>query len=77
MFWDWRHGRPVIRAIETTDPQINLYQGSVQSSTPVTIRRQSLETASRILGVHQSPLGDFSEHIKVLKQKADKYAAAI
>lgn len=76
MFWDWQHGRPVLREIKADDPKIQLYQGSNKCKL-VAIRRQNLHESSRILGVHQNPLGNFSDHIKVLKQKADKYAGCI
>ena len=76
MFWDWRQGRPVLREIKADDPTIKLYQGS-SSSFPVPIRQQRLNESSRILGVHQTPLGDFSDHIKILKSKADRYASCL
>ena len=37
-------------------------------------RRQAISEATRILGVYQTPVGDFAAHIKVLKTKADTYA---
>ncbi|KAI2511184.1 hypothetical protein MHU86_3149 [Fragilaria crotonensis] len=76
MFWNWRQGRPVLQEIDAADPAIQLFQGS-NHRRPVTIRRQSLTAASRILGIYQTPLGDFSEHIRVLKKKADQYAGYI
>ena len=38
------------------------------------VRRTYVDEASKILGVHLSPSGDFSAHLKVMKTKADKYA---
>ncbi|KAI2497541.1 hypothetical protein MHU86_16944 [Fragilaria crotonensis] len=74
MFWDWRQGRPHLREIDINDPKIRLSQG-LNNHHKVVIRRQPLSTSSRILGVHQTPLGDFSDHITVLKKKADQYAS--
>jgi hypothetical protein len=73
LFWEWKQGRPCLREMEPGDPGIELYQGS-QSSRKVSIRQQHHTTSSRILGVHQTPMGDFSDHIRVLKKKADQYA---
>ncbi len=73
MFWDWRRGRPEMREISEDDPSIQLYQGS--KTTPmVPIRRQKLTDSTRILGVYQTPTGDFSDHIQTLKKKADQYS---
>jgi hypothetical protein len=74
MFWDWRNGRPSLREIVDSDPSIKLFQHS-PSHPKASIRRLKLTEATRILGVYQTPLGDFSDHIQVLKQKADKYSA--
>lgn len=74
MYWDWRNGRPHLREIDKNDPEIRLSQG-LDNHNKVVIRRQPLSTSSRILGVHQTPLGDFSAHIMVLKKKADQYAS--
>ena len=73
MYWDWRQGRPHIRAATSDDPSIQLYQGS-RDRTKTNIRRQAISEATRILGVYQTPAGDFAAHIKVLKAKADTYA---
>ncbi|KAI2493732.1 hypothetical protein MHU86_20802 [Fragilaria crotonensis] len=77
MYWDWRQGRPGLREIKADDPTVQLYQGSGQPRSVSTIRRQQLHESSRILGVHQTPLGDFSDHITVLKAKADRFAGYI
>ncbi|KAI2500977.1 hypothetical protein MHU86_13522 [Fragilaria crotonensis] len=76
MYWDWRAGRPVIRQ-STDDPttQVHLSQG--QSLAKVPIKRQDLHTSTRILGVFQNPMGDFSHHIRVMKIKADAYSHQI
>ena len=72
MYWDWRNGRPHLRDITTDDPTVQLRQG--ESTQQIPIRRQSLTAASRVLGVHQTPMGDFSVHISEMKKKADTYA---
>ena len=73
--WDWKGGRPIIRKRMETDPDISLPQGSATERT--TIRRMDLEEAPRILGVFISPTGNFSEHIKVLKTRADTFAVRL
>ncbi|KAI2511189.1 hypothetical protein MHU86_3154 [Fragilaria crotonensis] len=64
MIWDWKNGRPHLRDISSSDPEVHLTQGS--SATPVTIKRQDLTQSTRILGVHQNPIGDFHDHVSVL-----------
>ena len=76
MYWDWRQGRPVLR--EQPDDSIatvSLSQG--QEKTKIEIRRQRLDSSTRILGVFQNPIGDFSHHVLTLKKKADAYAIHI
>lgn len=73
--WDWKGGRPIIRKRLDTDPEITLRQGNSQERTR--IRRMDLEEAPRILGVFISPTGDFSEHIRVLKARADTFAVRL
>ncbi|KAI2496067.1 hypothetical protein MHU86_18439 [Fragilaria crotonensis] len=77
LYWDWRQGRPHIRTISDHDPQINLSQGSTDIAHTIEIRRQGITESAGILGVHQSPTGDFSNHLQVMKAKADKYAGYI
>jgi hypothetical protein len=72
MFWDWRNGRPYIRSTGEDDIPIQLHKGS--EANPTEIRRQALSESIRILGIHQTPLGDFAHQIRALKIKADKYA---
>jgi hypothetical protein len=43
----------------------------------VPIKRQELHEPTRLLGVFQNPLGDFSHHIQVLKSRADAYSNQI
>jgi hypothetical protein len=77
MYWDWSQGRPVLRehSANQTETMVRLRQG--QSETRTDICRQDLNQASRILGVCQTPMGDFGHHISILKQKADAFAAKI
>ena len=63
-------GTASIRQILPTDPKIQLIQGN---STEVTsIKRTKLEDSHRMLGVLMNPLGDFGDHVKFLKQKAEE-----
>jgi len=76
MYWDWRAGRPVIRrSDESATAQVQLSQG--QSTEKARIPRQELHQSTRILGVLQNPLGDFSQHVRVMKDKADMYSHQI
>lgn len=76
MYWDWRSGRPVLRAQEDSlSATVRLSCGGDNQKYP--IKRQSLTKATRLLGVFQNPSGDFSELIQVLKAKADSYAAKL
>jgi hypothetical protein len=72
MYWDWKQGRPILRETFDNNPGINLTQGQHQRTYPIVC--QALSKPTRILGVYQTPIGDFSHHIKVMKDKADKYA---
>jgi hypothetical protein len=72
MYWDWRSGRPVLRKQLPTDPSVALRRG--ESDIVTEIPRQNEGEASRILGVYQNPLGDFSTQLRVMKNKADKFA---
>ena len=73
--WEWNLGRPVLRKIIPTDPTIRLTQGS--STDPHEIRRTSLDESTRMLGVLLNPMGDFTDHLKSLKLKADTFARRI
>jgi hypothetical protein len=70
--WEWEQGRPSLRPILATDPQLRLRQGSSDKLT--TIRQSKLEDSQRMLGVLLNPLGDFGAHIQFLKNKADTFA---
>ncbi|KAI2502292.1 hypothetical protein MHU86_12181 [Fragilaria crotonensis] len=76
MYWDWRSGRPILRE-QTIDPLATVRLSQGQDPHRVVIRRQSLNQATRILGVYQNPIGDFSHHVSILKKKADEYASRI
>jgi hypothetical protein len=65
----------VLRKILPSDPTIRLTQGS--SSDPHEIRRTSLDESTRMLGVLLNPMGDFTDHLKSLKLKADTFARRI
>ena len=75
MYWDWKNGRPELRNADEDDPRVAIRQGT--NAVPTPIKRQQLDQASRILGVFLTPLGDFSEHIRVMKRKADTMAGRI
>ena len=72
LYWDWRQGRPFLRETTENDPTIGLTQGPRLNK--MTIKRQEPTQSSRILGVYQSPMGDFTSHIQTMKTKADGYA---
>ena len=75
MFWDWKAGRPQTRAIQHDDAILSLRtQGSTDQ---IPIKRLPLTQASRILGVHLAPNGDFSQQLIVLKDKADVLASRL
>ena len=72
LYWDWEKGRPQLRKMTEQDPTLSLTtQGKDQ---PIPITRLEPKKASRILGVHLSPLGDFSTQLHILKTKADTFA---
>ena len=75
LYWDWIKGRPQLRPIEESDPTVTLRKGL--STDKATIKRQEVKSSARLLGVYQTPEGDFSDHIQILKTKADKYAGYI
>jgi hypothetical protein len=73
MYWDWKHGRPILRPIAPEDPHLSLdTQGNTNDPTP--IKRMPLNKASRILGVYLAPDGNFTEQLRILKTKADGFA---
>jgi hypothetical protein len=73
--WEWKNGRPIHRKIQSEDPTVALTQGD--DSTPITRRQHTLEQSSRMLGVHLNPLGDFSDHLQILRKKADEFSRRI
>ena len=73
--WEWENGRPHLREIRPDDPPLSLTQGD--STTPIPINHLTPEKSSRMLGVYLNPLGDFSDHLIVLKKKADGFARKI
>ena len=72
LYWDWKKGRPKLRPITNQDPPLKLTTQGHSQKTPITHLEPS--RASRILGVHLSPLGDFSTQIQILRTKADNFA---
>ncbi|KAI2491600.1 hypothetical protein MHU86_22972 [Fragilaria crotonensis] len=50
MYWDWRSGRPILRE-QTIDPLATVRLSQGQDPHRVVIRRQSLNQATRILGL--------------------------
>ena len=72
IYWEWKDGRPQPRDISATDPTLQLTtQGD---STPIAIIRLPLSQASRILGVHLAPDGNFSTQLRILKNKANEFS---
>jgi hypothetical protein len=73
--WEWKNGRPTIRKIQSEDPVLSLTQG--HDATKVPIKRHTLAQSSRKLGEYLNPMGDFSDHLQILKQKANNYSCRI
>ena len=71
MHWSWKHGRPETREILETDPNLSLSTQASASET-IDIKRLPLTKATRILGVHLAPDGNFAQQLIVLKNKADE-----
>lgn len=74
--WEWDKGRPVIRPVHPDDPTITLHQGSHLHLTNEIVRSDPF-TSGKMLGVFLNPMGDFSDHIKAMKKKADSFASRI
>jgi hypothetical protein len=70
------NGRPILRPRTSEDPRITL-QNSFGTPRPQQIQRMPIESSSRILGVHLSPTGNFSDAINAYKTKADKFAVLL
>ena len=68
MRWEWRSGRPTLRAITPTDPQLRLFSGQEDTGKTTAISQTSVDTSSRMLGVMLNPMGNFSDHISMLKK---------
>ena len=74
--WEWEKGRPIIRPISPTDPDIQLSHGS-QKDILHTIRRSKTEESHRMLGVMLNPMGHFGDHLRFLKDKANTFASRL
>jgi hypothetical protein len=74
LYWEWRHGRPVIRARDPEDPSIVLH---TQNKIGAEIRYTTPDESNRILGVHLNPIGDFTRQIQILREKSDRMANQI
>ena len=70
--WEWQNGRPCLQKIRPIDPKLSLVQGSMDQ--PVEIRRTAPDVSSKMLGILLNPLGDFTDHLQLLKTKADNFA---
>ena len=73
MYWDWKQGRPILRKIQEEDPAVTLHSRG-DSEIKTKIKRLETNKSSRILGVLETPEGDFTDHIAMLKAKANKCA---
>jgi hypothetical protein len=73
MYWTWKNGRPILQPPSPTDPGITLTSG-FESQKRHSIHRAPLTQSTRMLGVHLNPLGDFSQHLQIMKKKADNFA---
>ena len=74
LYWDWKNGRPVARPITTADSNLELSTHWNAEITHQITKRLPLDKPSRLLGVHLSSDGNFSDQILILKDKADKFA---
>jgi hypothetical protein len=76
MHWIWEHGRPHSSPICSTNMDLTLTtQGN--DTTRTVIKRHPLNHVTRIFGVHLSPDGNFTNQLRILKQKADTFANAL
>ncbi len=64
-----------MQKIHPDDPEIALTQGA--ESTPITIKRHTLENSSRMLGVYLNPMGIFRDHFQILRKKEDEFSRRI
>ena len=71
--WEWKSGRTCLRPILPSDPTISLHQGNHTEVSE--IKRTDPAESTRMLGVYLNPMGDFSDHLEVLKQKANSYSS--
>ena len=75
LYWEWVDGRPRLRPLQSTNPTIHLTQGSQPILHP--IAHTPPDRATQTLGIFMSPTGDFSQHLIVMKTKADSYASRL
>ena len=74
IYWEWRQGRPILRARTPGDPSIHV----TNHDTPgASIRYTPPHESNRILGVYLNPLGDFTKQLQVLREKSDGMANRI
>jgi hypothetical protein len=71
MYWQWHHGWPQCRAINADDHTVSL------TGAMTKIENRPIKAANRMLGVWLSPTGKFAKHLKVMKEKADKFSIRI
>jgi hypothetical protein len=78
MFWMWNNGRPQLQRDPTQQGTIALRSAhSHPEASRTAIKYTDPYTATRILGVHLSPVGDFSTHLQHLQSKAESYARCL
>jgi hypothetical protein len=73
-YWEWRHGRPVLRPRGQTDPTITVHP---QSDKGAVIKYTPPHEPNRILGVFLNPNGDFTKQLQILREKSDRMANQI
>jgi hypothetical protein len=64
--WEWPRGRPTLRKTLPSDPLVSLTQS--QSTTWYDIRQTPPTESNRMLRVMLNPLGDFTDHLKMLRE---------
>ena len=75
LYWDWDQGRPILQHSSKDDPTISLRQS--ESNQSFTIKQTSHDEAIRMLGVRLSPVGNFSKHKSILKNRMDEYSVSL
>jgi hypothetical protein len=78
LFWIWINGRPQLQPRQALNNTIELRSAQTSPDSAGTpIKYTNPYTATKMLGVHLSPAGDFTIHLQHLRSKADSYAQCL